>query len=272
MSFEDPEMAAHQLARINYYRLAAYWLPFQIDRKNHIFEPGTSFEKVLGLYEFDRELRLIVLDAIERIEVAIRARWAYELSHAYGPHAHLNKEIALRSHYYWRNVRDLEDAVARSDELFIAHMRTKYREDLPPLWAVCEVMSLGLLSRWYANLKPQKVRTRIARPFGLSGQQLESWLHHLVIVRNVSAHHARLWNREFTIVPSEPRKRPSRVALKWNPDSRRLYNTLLILLHLMDAVVPGNAWRERLQAHLGKLQHQPTSQMGFPEDLSPLEL
>ncbi|AWB35850.1 Abi family protein [Orrella marina] len=86
----DRAEALHYLGHINYYRLAAYWLPFEADHASHSFKPGTRFVDVLNLYIFDRELRLLVLDAIERVEVSVRTGWAYTLAHRYGPHAHLN--------------------------------------------------------------------------------------------------------------------------------------------------------------------------------------
>jgi abortive infection bacteriophage resistance protein len=90
LAIPDKARAAHYLAHLNYYRLRAYWLPLERDPKQHIFKVGTSFEHVLDLYVFDRKLRLLLLDAIERIEVSLRTQWAYHLAHQYGPHAYLD--------------------------------------------------------------------------------------------------------------------------------------------------------------------------------------
>ena len=251
MVVENLDEAEHFLANINYYRLAAYWLPFEKDHATHKFIEGTTFLKVLNLYIFDRELRLLLLDAIERIEVAIRARWAYELAHAFGPHAHLNRSIVRDGENLNKDEGQLLTELLRSQEQFIRHLRKKYAERTPPIWATCEVMSLGLLSRYYGNLRPRAVRRRIAEPFDLNHGQLQSWLHHLAIVRNGCAHHARLWNREFTITPEPPKSRPSRLSNRWAPDSRKIFNTLLIVLHFMDVVAPDHSLRKRL---IGLLQ------------------
>lgn len=68
MAAPDPDRARHYLTHINYYRLRAYWLPLEQDATGgvHRFTPGTSFEDVLSLYVFDRRLRLLVMDAVER--------------------------------------------------------------------------------------------------------------------------------------------------------------------------------------------------------------
>jgi abortive infection bacteriophage resistance protein len=92
---DNKEDAISALADLNYYRLEAYWLPFEISRNPHKFIEGTRFDQVLDLYSFDRELRLHILDAIERIEISLRTRWAYYISHEYGAHAYLEEQKGL---------------------------------------------------------------------------------------------------------------------------------------------------------------------------------
>lgn len=262
---DNPDVAAFYLQHLNYYRLGAYWLPFEADHHPHRFRPGTRFSDVLELYIFDRELRLLVLDAIERVEVSVRAQWAYQLAHRHGPHSHLDASLAYRQHRWNRNLASLSDEVTRSDEIFIRHFRDNYAERLPPVWAVCEVMSLGLLSRWYGNHKSKATRRAIARVYSLDDAVLGSWLHHLAHVRNVCAHHSRLWNREFTITPSLPRNKPADLAAQFEPGSRRLYNSLVLLLHCMDVIAPAHDWRNRLTALLGRRGVE-IHAMGFPHD------
>lgn len=265
MQVDDPASVAFYLQHINYYRLGAYWLPFEADHGSHRFQPGTRFDQVLNLYIFDRELRLLVLDAIERIEVSIRAQWAYQMAHCHGPHGHLEPTLARNRGHWQTNLDKLTKEVERSDETFIAHMTATYAEALPPVWAVCEVMSVGLLSRWYGNLKPADTRRAIAKVYGLDEGVLGSWLHHLTYIRNTAAHHSRLWNREFTITPELPRSKPFHLAGQFIPGSRKLYNTLVILLHFMDVISPGHHWRKRLLGLIGE-HRVPTGAMDFPKD------
>jgi len=75
LEIPDHEQAAHYLYHLNYYRLSGYMLPFQEGTEHH-FQAGTTFEHVLNLYLFDRKLRLLLMDAIERIEVSVRTPWA----------------------------------------------------------------------------------------------------------------------------------------------------------------------------------------------------
>jgi abortive infection bacteriophage resistance protein len=265
MIIDDPASAEFYLQHLNYYRLGAYWLPFEADHATHRFKPGTRFSDVVNHYVFDRELRLLVLDAVERIEVSVRSQWAYHLAHRHGPHAHLDQSLAFNANHWQRNLKQLAEEVKRSEETFIRHLISSYSEPLPPVWAVCEVMSTGLLSRWFNSLKPMPTRRAIASVYGVDEKVLQSWLHHLSLVRNFCAHHSRLWNREFSVTPEVPKKRPANLAGEFRQPSRKIYNTLLIILHFMEVIAPRHHWRARLKETIS--QHEiPVAMMDFPED------
>lgn len=269
MDLGDRQSARHYLQHLNYYRLGAYWLPFEADHARHSFRPGSRFADVISLYVFDRELRLLVLDAIERVEVSVRTQWAYHMAHAYGPHCLLQAGLFRpdgRRRHYPELVGQLQRDVRASQETFIRHLLAKYEEPLPPIWAAVEVMSFGQLSKWYAITRHRADRNRVARAYDMDETNLVSFLHHLATVRNVAAHHARLWNREFTVTFKLPRRRPAALIPSLNPgDGRRIYNSLAMLLYLLDIVSPGHHWRERFQGLLDG-HGIDTDAMGFPRD------
>jgi abortive infection bacteriophage resistance protein len=263
----DRARAVEHLTHINYYRLSAYFLPFTVDRATHAFLPETSFDDVLNLYVFDRELRLLVLDAIERVEVSVRTGWAYTLAHRYGPHAQLDKNLFKASGHGWNHAQQLEkltEETRKSHETFVTHHQNKYAEPLPPLWAVAEVMTFGELSKWYDNLKSSADRNVVAHRYDMDEANLTSFLHHLSTVRNICAHHARLWNREFTFAFRLPRKRPQALAASLNLDSRRIYNTLSTLAWIMDCISPHHHWKARLRELLTRHSVN-VKAMGFPK-------
>lgn len=267
MAFADEATARHYLGFINYYRLAAYWLPFESDHSTHSFRPGTTFESVLDHYVFDRNLRVLLIDAIERVEVAVRTQFAYQLAHEYGPHALLDAclfHVTAPRWSYAGNRQSLVQEVRDSKETFIQHLRSKYSEPLPPVWAAVEIMTLGQLSKWYANLMHSRDRNRIAREFDFDESNLVSFLHHLAVVRNLCAHHSRVWNRDFTFVLKIPRHRPAAVLSSLNPVApRKLYNTLVLLAYILDTVSPGHHWKQRL-LELLRVHSVSESDMGFP--------
>jgi abortive infection bacteriophage resistance protein len=274
MTFADSAKAEFFIEQINYYRLTAYWLPFEVNHATHQFRPGTTFERVLAAYSADRELRLLFLDAIERVEVSVRAHWAFQMAHLHGPHSHLDRSLFRDQKVWLGDLGRLTNEVGRSKEVFIEHMRKTYEEFVPPVWAACEVMSLGLLSNWFANLGPMSTRKAIADAFLLDEATLASWLQHLNYVRNVCAHHSRLWNRSMTITPAIPRTKPTPLAgqfITGSANSRKLYNTALLTLHLTDVIAPRNSWRMRLRTLLlrGDLD---TTHMGFPHDWQQLPI
>lgn len=272
MRIDDRSRACHYLRHINYYRLTGYWLPFEADHGIHAFHAGTSFDDVLNLYVFDRGLRLLLLDAIERVEVSVRANWAYHMAHAHGPHAYLEPAHSVRRDWHAGNLDKLLKTVKRSDEVFIEHYRKTYSEPpSPPIWAVCEVMSLGQLSRWIRQLS-KKDRGAIAKPFGLDQSVFGAFVHHITYIRNLCAHHNRVWNRSMTVTMQLPRSKPKHLSQQVNPRaSRKIYNTLTLLAHWLEVCSPGHSWVERLLALIDEHAID-TAQMGFPSGYRGLPL
>lgn len=265
MVIPDHARARHYLAHLNYYRIGAYWLPFEADHSTHQFVPDTNFEDVLALYVFDRELRLLVMDAIERVEVSVRTQWAYHLAHTYGPHAFLDRRLFKNNVVYQRCLASLRDELARSQELFVKHYQAKYRTpDLPPVWAAVEVMSLGQLSKWYSNLLKRRDRQRIAEIYDMNEVTLTSFLHHLTVMRNHCAHHGRLWNRLFGLQMKMP-TRPTVVATALNrQEPKKIYNTTVLLEYLLEIISPGTHWKNRLVGLFDAHPIAKPSEMGFP--------
>lgn len=270
MAITDEAKALGCLGHLNYYRLRAYWLgmegPKDAASGDHCFKPGTSFEDALALYVFDRKLRLLLMDAIERVEVSVRTRWANHLAVAHGAHAYLDASLFHDPTQHAKSLDQLREEIARSKETFIEHYRTTYTDPpLPPVWAACEVMSFGQLSRWAGNLKHRKDRQAIASAYGLDAQVLTSFLHHLATVRNLCAHHARLWNRRFTFTLRIPRGLPPEIQACFNPAAdRNLYNTLALLAWMLHAVSPGSSWAGRVKQLLQDTPLVDPAAMGFP--------
>ena len=264
MLVSNIENATHTLSHIHYYRLEAYWLPYETSRTPHQFRAGTTFEQVVNSYHFDRKLRLHLFEAIEEIESSFRSNWAHQMALLHGPHSHLNSEIIKVRKEWMQNIQSLISETERSKEDFILHFKENYTELLPPVWAVCEIMSLGLLSRWYASLQPMKTRKAISNAYKLDESLLESWMHHVSIVRNYCAHHSRIWNRELTFTAAQPKAIANPLTSIWIK-SRKIYDTLLIITYFMNIIIPANTWKTDLIA-LISMHSIDTAQMGFPSN------
>lgn len=274
LAIPDRDRAAHYLVHLNYYRLRAYWLPLEQDSKKHVFRPGANFEQALDLYVFDRKLRLLVLDAIERIEVSLRTQWAYYLAHAYGPHAYLDVSLFNNNNdKHSKSLASLTDEITRSDESFVRHYLSTYTHPpLPPIWAACELLSLGQLSRWYSALAKPADRQAIARCYRLDEKVLTSFFHHLTTVRNLCAHHSRVWNRHFVFTFKLPR-RPIDLVKYFNPAAaRNLYSTLVLIRYLLAIASPDARWEERLVALIDEHSAVDPGAMGFPVNWKEMDI
>lgn len=207
MDVGDPEEAREQLRRVNHYRLSGYWYPFRqiVDgRRVDDFYSGTTFADVMALYHFDANLKTAAFGAMAPIELTIRALLGHALGRI-GERAHLEPSLlgarAQKADYdSWRSRYEKE--VAESHEDFVTHHRLKYDGEMP-VWAAVEVLDWGGLTKLY-GFSPRAVQDEVAAAVSLRAPQLESWLKSLNIVRNVCAHHGRLFNRVFVLAPKLP--------------------------------------------------------------------
>ncbi len=272
LSIPDKSRAEFFLSQLNYYRFSAYCLPFEQDHASHQFKAYVGFDDVLNLYVFDRELRLLVLDAIERIEVSLRTQLAYHLSHSHQTaHPHLKPELFFNPLVYGSSINKLANDVRQSREEFVKHLTRKYDELLPPIWAVVELMTMGQLSKWFSNIRARSDRQAISKVYGLDEKVMASFCAHLSLVRNHCAHHSRLWNRDFTKTMMLPKRGDTDLiaSLFFLPDSdrrlRKLYNSFVMLAYLMNIVCGESHWKERLIT-LIEQRNIDISKMGFPAD------
>jgi abortive infection bacteriophage resistance protein len=245
--------ALHYLSHCNYYRLSGYWYDYKVNN-TEAFKTNTRFSEIIQLYQFDKALRILLLDAIEQIEVSVRTKMAYHLGEVYGAYA-LLKEAVFHQGAYQKTLAKLKKDTLDSNEVFIQHFLAKYQEPLPPIWAVVELMSMGQLSHCYKNLKKRHDAKVIADNFDLDSKTLQSFLHHLTTLRNHCAHHARVWNRRFTITIQRPRYKPEDILQAWQSDNiacKKLYNTLIMMVWVLNIIDPEHTWTHRLKLLLNE--------------------
>ena len=270
MIIADPARAEHYLRFIGYYRLSGYWFPFQYrdgSMAHDDFRPGTDFETVLDRYVFDRKLRILIMDAAERIEVAARATISNTLSERFGPHWYLAAaRFTPRFLHadFLRRVRQetgIFPVNAHKQPDFIRHYLQRYdRPAEPPSWMVFEVLPFGSVSLVFANLVDSEKKA-IAQEFGLPRDRLQSWLHAASHLRNLCAHHSRVWNREFGIVPSVAKSEKNHVM-----QPKRFYNHAVAIQTLLKTISSDTHWADRLAALLAEHPNISLPAMGFPQN------
>jgi abortive infection bacteriophage resistance protein len=273
---ENEIKAENHLKEISYFRLSSYALPFQATKDK--FNTGTTFQEILNLYQFDRDLRIIVLEAIERIEIAIRAQVIYTLAHKYKD-SHWQDNVSIfnpakvdsRTGKIRDVFADTQSAIAKHlgqkhPEVFISHYKSKYNDPYnPPSWMSLELLTIGELSRLYTALRQNSDRQAIADFFHLPHTVFTSWLHTFVYVRNICAHHSRLWNREFAIKPDVLQNpRLPWIQPAFNTNNHRTFYMLFILKYLLASANPEYNFKEKLENLFLKYPKVPIQFMGIP--------
>jgi len=206
LTISDEGRCAKYLKHIGYYRLSAYFLPYQTNDE-HLFKPGTSFDDVLNLYIFDRKLRILFLDIIERIEISLRAQLIDSFCHAYGTHGYTDEELFKPRYDHKWLINKISKDITRSHESFIQHYLNTYTSpQLPPFWMVAQILSFSELSILIENIKDDSILNDMALSLNIHKPVFLSWLKSLSQLRNICAHHGRLWNRVFGIKPKTVKK------------------------------------------------------------------
>lgn len=276
MVVRDPDLAVRQLSGIGYYRFSGYTHPFRSTSNRSKFKAGTSFEQVLRIYEFDRQLRLLVADAIERCEVAIRARIVNETATKLGPHWFMQLSH-FRMRYQLTDLeRKIEEAVGirfnpttnqkqipqKHSETFIEHYYAKYGDPkLPPIWMTAETLSFGVMSRILSCLADETVVKSIAAPFRVHETVFKQWVFSLSYLRNLCAHHNRLWNRVFSIPPKVAKKHRGLVS---SPD--RFHAFAVVIVDLLGSIGYASEWVVRFDELWVRYPEIDPVAMGFSPD------
>jgi abortive infection bacteriophage resistance protein len=261
--------AAHFLSHISYYRLGEYWHAMQADKVKHIFKPNSRFEDVIALYGFDRELRILIFDCIEKIEISLRTKLIYHLSHEYGPWWFQNFEIFSDSRALVKTLAGIEGELSRSKDPLLKNHYKKHKDDnrFPPAWKTLEHTSFGSLSKLYGNLKNTvKSKDEIAKGYGaVNHTYLPSWLQSIAQIRNYCAHHTRLWNRNLPGTVKLLHKPPYHwlESVPQTRDFQKLYVHLCIIKYLLNVVAPGNHMAEKLASLFEKYPNVDQNALGM---------
>ncbi len=266
LHFADEEKASHLLQNISYYRLSGYWYPLLADKQKHLFKPDADFETAFAIYKFDKELRKLIISELEKIEVAIRVKMAYELSIEYGAFWITDENLFTSPALFNNTLAKIKDEYTRSDEEFIVSFKSKYSNPLPPSFILLEITSFGVLSRLFGNLKSSRTKRQIAASFGLSDNVFASWIHSIVYIRNVCAHHSRLWNRPLGIQPLFPKRTINSWLNNKEVCNNKIYYVLSMMVYLLNIVNPNHTFKQKLFALFDHYPNIDARAMGFPTD------
>ncbi|SKC02773.1 Abortive infection bacteriophage resistance protein [Sphingobacterium nematocida] len=276
----DRDRARKYLESVSYYRLSGYMFHLQDKQKQSFFYEGTTFADVINIYTFDKKLRCIFLEYLERIEVCFRTRilnqyavengfyWSLHEKHFIGKPELLGEkeEVLSYEHYVLKSI--LED-FSTPKEQFLKAFKNKYTsETYPPENMFFEILSFGKMIKLYTCLKNNEAKNAVALSFRVpSGKHLVNWLLFLNDVRNVCAHHTRLWNRRFTanklIFPSRKNNKIEGHIPEYS--NSNIYGAIIVINHLLASFNPHNSFVKKVEDLVD--QHSiAVKNLGFPDD------
>ena len=188
------------LRSVNYYRFTGYAIPFQVDREH--FAKDAKASDILALYHYDRKLRDLLFEALEVIELNFRTIFAHEAARVHGPLGYLDAANFTDAAKHAKAVTRLQDEFDRSKEKCVLHFKANYAN--PPVWSVVEIASFGALVHFFRMMQPSD-QNKIATTYGYQGNYTASYIQHLCVLRNLCAHHGRLydhqWDYRFAALP-----------------------------------------------------------------------
>jgi abortive infection bacteriophage resistance protein len=280
---------ARWLRAVNYYRLSGYWyiyrtLEAQEGATTHgdEFVPGTAFSAITALYEFDRKLRTLAHDGIERVEVALRSQVSYVLG-GHDPLAHEDPAMFRTEfdHAAWIATAKFRVARASKRSAFIRHHADRYGGDIP-IWALVDVLDFADVSILFEGMSISD-QFAVAEGLGirfdlnqlrtaqrekvLKNHPLARWLEQLTVLRNIAAHHGRLWNRKF--VPAATSAMRTVPGLESLPkgQSENVFGALCVVAAILETTSPGATWTRRVATELDglfrDLPERSPREMGF---------
>ena len=264
LKFVDEGRAHHTLSHISYFRLKSYLIPLTLDKEQWVFKPNATFESAYRLYKFDCKLRKLIASELEKIEVSIRTQMAYKFAKDTGIFWFAESANFTVPDKHSALLASINAELTRSDDDQILHFKKEFDDVMPPAWMTMEVSSFGTLSMLYHYFKPGHTRREVAKFYGISDSVFESWLHSIVYVRNICAHHSRLWNRTLRIRPLFPKK-TAIPFLTTSTANNRVYYMLSIILYLLQTINPASSFLLRLKQLFSDFPEVDLYAMGFPK-------
>jgi len=268
LAIDDDKLAEDYLKSIGYYRLSGYLYSFlKTPKEDHVFKNDTNFRNVINLYRFDKKLRILLINEIEKIEIAVRSAIANIGCQYYGSQFWITDSNNFTYPNVFNNtIGKINEAVNTSKESFAEHFKQKYSNAYPPAWMISELLTFGSVTKIYSNIKNAGLKKQIANHFGMPRDLFKSWLEKVSLTRNTCCHHARIWNRANQIAPALPNNLDDYPWIANIVYSRRryIYFDICIIKCFIDIISPDNDMADKLYSLLDEFPQVRPEAMGFP--------
>ncbi len=258
---DDYDFARDFLEEVYFHRFLSYSVPFLIKGQKNHYQHNVKFSTIVKVYEFDSQLRSIILGAIESIEISVRTQFI-SLSWKYGSHFYLNHRLFKDHKLLNDSIERIQYQMKSSSDFLVKEYFNNYMDpQMPPIWSALELTSIGQLSKWLLNLKHDEDKSLVAKRYQLHFSVLQAILDNLTIIRNLSAHHARVWNQHYDFVCIvDDRHQSISHALC---DGNKIYSVLLLITYILRTLGIEKPFFNKL-VNLIEVYEINVAEMGFP--------
>lgn len=276
----ERDLLINTLKTINYYRLSIYWYSFR-EKESDNLQKGTLFTTVINLYQFDADLRSFVFSILQPIELALRNKIVHAHVMSYGASGYLNIDnfpgFERKKHAHNRLLSKIYNGYLQEHEIFIKHYKSEYGFYIDyPLWMACEGFTFGNILSLYQGLD-KSLRKEVAEELLIPQVVLENWIRCLGYIRNLCAHHNRLWNRRLALSPVVPKKQKQSgkpehpewyvpVVVAPHKNNMRLFVALTVMKYISNLYNVNSNFTGELVVLLSNYPSIPIEKMGFPEN------
>ena len=238
LTISDEPKAKDFLLHNNYYRVSGYSLTL---RKNDVFSKSATFQNIIDIYQFDHELRHIILEYLEIIEVRMKSIYTYEFTKSHGPIGYLDDTHFTNKAKHKEIIDKANQQMAQRlpHEAYLKHFINELGQSIP-LWAYVDLLTISDISFLYSISEPS-IKKEVANTFGLTIRRgpeiLGQHMHSMTIIRNLCAHGSRIYNRLFEQKPSLNAKEKALLIVDKNNniDNAHFYGFVLVMKRLLSA-------------------------------------
>lgn len=272
---ENVNDAKHDLQHIGYFRMTGYFKFFQKivdDKQTDVFIEKTTFKQVLNLYIFDRKLRLLTLDAIEKIEVSFKANINDYMSEKFWCFWFLDESLFSLEKQENKDLHkwfiDIVKRIQKDEKaIYVKEYFKKYDEKFLPGWMVFEELTIGNISTILNILKSEHSK-EISKNYNAYYVDVRKWLNLITQVRNISAHHSRLWNNGYKVRPrvQDTMFKGKFILEELNGKQEvksNYYNSFLIIDYLLNSINKWLSWTDDLKSLFAEYPEVPKEKMWF---------
>jgi len=229
---------------------------------------GTTLNEIIEIMDFDNELRLLVFNAVSILERWVRTDLIYNFS------IHFNDAFAYTKYSSYpkqpqymvdKFIKFIKGEMNHSKEVFVQHYKIRYyQENYLPAWMAAEIMSMGTMNRFY-QLMDKNLKSQTVEVFNVHEVVFHSWLNSIRNVRNICAHHNRLWNRDLSFIPKIPKK-----SIDWSQykvrNDKKLFLLLSIINYMLKQINCHPSFKSELDTLFIKYRNIRIIKMDFPQN------